>query len=354
MELMTTDGDDEKVKLMKEKHTSLNRLKNLFQNLKFFINREVPREPLVFIIRCFGGKVSWDKDSFVGATFDETDETITHQIVDRPSIAKQYISRDYIQPQWVFDSVNQGSLLPTNKYFLGAKLPPHLSPFANKFREENDYIPPEEKALRDPSLIITHEQSDASDNEEDTKQTEADINLALEKAYKEEKRIDAKESQNQKKDKKSNKEVQQVESDNNEEDEEINENDVADMLGNDSDSEEETKEVKSTKVEEKLDPEEAKRRKREEAKKKMAVKTGKVFKVDQKKEKRLNEQELKLRAKMVKSRHKKLYYKLLQKREFESKEAKLLEAKRKRIDAEKKDRLEKKNKLNKQKQKAGK
>lgn len=37
--------------------------------------------------------MSWDKTLFVGATFDEDDETITHQIIDRPSMEKQYISR---------------------------------------------------------------------------------------------------------------------------------------------------------------------------------------------------------------------------------------------------------------------
>lgn len=70
-------------------------MKTLFKGKKIFINREVPREQLVFIIRCFGGEVSWDKLLFVGATFDEKDETITHQIVDRPHMDKQYISRYY-------------------------------------------------------------------------------------------------------------------------------------------------------------------------------------------------------------------------------------------------------------------
>lgn len=71
----------------------IKKLKTLFKGLKFFLNREVPREPLVFVLRCFGGEVSWDKLLFVGATFDENDETITHQIVDRPSMDKQFLSR---------------------------------------------------------------------------------------------------------------------------------------------------------------------------------------------------------------------------------------------------------------------
>lgn len=155
IDLLSSDADSEKIKKMKQEAVEVKKLKTLFKGLKFFINREVPREPLVLIIRSFGGKVSWDKGLFAGATFDETDETITHQIVDRPQVSKQYMSRDYIQPQYVFDCVNQMTLLPVNKYFIGAVLPAHLSPFVDPNREEI-YIPPEEKALRDPSLIETH------------------------------------------------------------------------------------------------------------------------------------------------------------------------------------------------------
>lgn len=86
----------------------------------------------------------------------------------------------------------------------------------------------------------------------------------------------------------------------------------------------------------------------------MAVKSGKLFKVDQKKEKRLTEQELKLTAKMVKSRHKKLYYDLLNKREKDSKEVRLLETKRKAIDTKKKENREKKAKILKSQKKAAK
>uniref|UniRef100_A0A161M529 Pescadillo-like protein n=1 Tax=Triatoma infestans TaxID=30076 RepID=A0A161M529_TRIIF len=121
----------------------LNKLKTLFKGTKIFLNREVPREPLVFILRCFGAEVSWNKTLFVGATFDESDESITHHIVDRPSIEKQYLSRYYVQPQWVFDSVNARELLPVERYFMGCVLPPHLSPFVDD-SDNQHYIPASE------------------------------------------------------------------------------------------------------------------------------------------------------------------------------------------------------------------
>lgn len=312
LQLISNEGDSEKVRKMHEREQAQKRLKHLFKGLKFFINREVPREPLVFIIRCFGGKVSWDKSCFIGSTFDENDETITHQIVDRPSLGTQYISRDYIQPQWVFDSVNQSKLLPTNKYFLGATLPPHLSPFVNPDREENEYVPPEEKALRDPNLIITHEQSE---DEEEKKIDEPHLDFVLERAFRQEnKEIHSASAKNDVK----GKQPMEEES----EDEQI---DVADMLDNSEDEDQAPEQKELTKEQ-----------KRAAEKEKMAVKSGKVFKVDNKKEKKLTEQELKLRAKMVKSRHKKLYFNLLDDREKKNKETKLLETKRQQIDAKKK------------------
>ncbi|KAI4462208.1 pescadillo - related [Holotrichia oblita] len=159
---------------------SIKVLKTLFNGMKFYLNREVPREPLVFIIRCFGGEVSWDKSLFIGATFAETDESITHQIVDRPSMEKKYISRYYIQPQWIFDCVNTRNLLPVSKYFMGEILPPHLSPFVDKERDES-YVPPEERALYDQDAVEQmhkEESEDESDNVEDlNEETEVDVKM---------------------------------------------------------------------------------------------------------------------------------------------------------------------------------
>ncbi|XP_042480753.1 pescadillo homolog [Macadamia integrifolia] len=121
------DGDDDEER---------RECKSLFKNLKFFLNREVPRESFLFIIPAFGGLVSWEGD---GAPFKESDEGITHQIVDRPTQGHTFLSREYVQPQWVYDCVNARIILPTDDYLVGRVPPPHLSPFVEN--EAQGYVP---------------------------------------------------------------------------------------------------------------------------------------------------------------------------------------------------------------------
>eukprot|EP00072_Mus_musculus_P068428 XP_017170191.1 PREDICTED: pescadillo homolog isoform X1 [Mus musculus] len=162
---VTAQEEDRKKELeAQEKH------KKLFEGLKFFLNREVPREALAFIIRSFGGDVSWDKSLCIGATYDVTDSCITHQIVDRPGQQTPIIGRYYVQPQWVFDCVNARLLLPVAEYFPGMQLPPHLSPFVSE--KEGDYIPPEKLKLlalqrgEDPGHLEEEEEEDEDDDNE--------------------------------------------------------------------------------------------------------------------------------------------------------------------------------------------
>uniref|UniRef100_A0A667YQB1 Pescadillo homolog n=1 Tax=Myripristis murdjan TaxID=586833 RepID=A0A667YQB1_9TELE len=157
------EGEDmEKMEAREKEQKELEAQKRLFEGLKVFLNREVPRESLAFILRCFGAEVSWDKSVCIGSTFDVTDETITHQIVDRPNAEKQYINRYYIQPQWVYDCVNAKILLPVQDYFLGVTLPPHLSPFVEE--KEGDYIPPEKLKIM---ALKRGEKSEEEEEEEE-------------------------------------------------------------------------------------------------------------------------------------------------------------------------------------------
>ncbi|CAG8667745.1 2483_t:CDS:2 [Ambispora leptoticha] len=108
----------------------------LFSKCIFYLSREVPRYSLEFVIRAFGGQVGWDPTVGGGSLFDETNEIITHQVCDRPSQNHQFLSRVYIQPQWVYDCVNARKLLTTEPYRPGKLLPPHLSPFVEHKEEK--------------------------------------------------------------------------------------------------------------------------------------------------------------------------------------------------------------------------
>ncbi|KAL8543138.1 hypothetical protein ACS0TY_003869 [Phlomoides rotata] len=103
---------------------------------------QVPRESLLFIIPAFGGTVSWEGE---GAPFEETDQSITHQVVDRPTQGHKFLSREYIQPQWVYDCVNARIILPTEKYMVGCVPPPHLSPFVDN--EAEGHVPEYAEAI---------------------------------------------------------------------------------------------------------------------------------------------------------------------------------------------------------------
>ncbi|GFR31269.1 pescadillo homolog [Trichonephila clavata] len=191
-------ADTEEMQKRKEEQEKIEKLKTLFAGCKIYLNSEVPRESLLFIIRCFGGEVSFDKTIQVGATFEEADETITHHIIDRPLGEKQYLNRYYVQPQWVYDSVNARMLLPVEQYFPGEILPPHLSPFVEE--KEDEYIPPEKKALLDLQKgVITKlpRMVESSEDENDDSEEESDKNdESSDKDNKNKRKSDIQDSQN--------------------------------------------------------------------------------------------------------------------------------------------------------------
>lgn len=166
---------------------SSNDTASLFSKCTFFLSRETPRQPLEFILKAFGCKrVGWDSVLGEGAfTHDESDPTITHQIVDRPVIQaameangdgednqtsqklgpnQRVPGRIYVQPQWVWDSANDEELKSPDLYAPGAQLPPHLSPFVKSVQGQYDpTIPLEEQETEAEAL---NADSDMEEDEE--------------------------------------------------------------------------------------------------------------------------------------------------------------------------------------------
>ena len=85
----------------------------LFQGMKFFLGREVPQEILEFLILASGGSIVLDSPMLNPQDL----EKVTHHVLDRPLAEESRIStREYVQPQWVFDCINVSSVLPVSPY----------------------------------------------------------------------------------------------------------------------------------------------------------------------------------------------------------------------------------------------
>ncbi|KAH8100638.1 Pescadillo N-terminus-domain-containing protein [Cristinia sonorae] len=110
----------------------------LFTPYTFWLSRETSRPIFEFLVRSFGGRIGWPITSGSGSPIEESDESITHVIIDRPLVVKENETeeerdrrqrRKYVQPQWVVDCINAGKILLEDTYAQGKTLPPHLSPF---------------------------------------------------------------------------------------------------------------------------------------------------------------------------------------------------------------------------------
>ncbi|CAK7245168.1 MAG: mRNA-binding ribosome synthesis protein nop7 [Sporothrix thermara] len=168
--------------------------RQLFAKCTIYLSRETPRGSIEFLLRAFGCKrIGWDAVLGEGAyTTNEMDPNITHQIVDRPPVQvavnndgeadgednqtaqklaanRRVAGRIYVQPQWVWDSVNAEELLPADQYAPGAQLPPHLSPFVKSVQGQYD-----------PSLPLDQQQTDMealeSDGDDDDDEEDEDEN----------------------------------------------------------------------------------------------------------------------------------------------------------------------------------
>lgn len=100
----------------------------IFNGKSFVLGREVPYVELEFILKAVGAILVTREDDLPSGS--DRLSKYTHWIVDRPKIlGDRDMSLEYVQPQYVFDSINSMVVLPTSLYLPGASLPPHLSPF---------------------------------------------------------------------------------------------------------------------------------------------------------------------------------------------------------------------------------
>merc|ERR1712227_590952 len=100
----------------------------------------------------------------------QSDGSITHQVMDRDpnTVGEMLLGRFYIQPQWIFDSINRREKCREKDYALGETLPPHLSPFVSeRERRVGDYVPPEQHALEEGKVQEDQEDSGNEDEEVD-------------------------------------------------------------------------------------------------------------------------------------------------------------------------------------------
>lgn len=138
----------------------------LFSDFVFYIGREVPLDIVEFLILSAGGNIVSEIALDQLENKDDIDLTkITHQIVDRPVLKNKVAGRTYIQPQWIFDCINKGELVPANLYLPGEPLPPHLSPWG----DASGYDPNAEDEENDngESSESENEVSEEGDNDEE-------------------------------------------------------------------------------------------------------------------------------------------------------------------------------------------
>ncbi len=101
----------EKMKL-KEKE------KLIFENIKFYVETKSIKTQLEFAIEACGGRI---------VTLEQAEYIICEQV----DLLKEEVT--YVQPQFIFDCLNQNKFLSTDLYSISKALPEHLSPFPNVF-----------------------------------------------------------------------------------------------------------------------------------------------------------------------------------------------------------------------------
>jgi pescadillo protein len=77
-------------------------------------------------------------------------------------------NKEYVQPQWIFDCINNKKLLPVSEYRPGKKLPPHVSPFY-EYSEDGEIKPkmkvPKAQQAEEPKVEDTAGEATEENND---------------------------------------------------------------------------------------------------------------------------------------------------------------------------------------------
>lgn len=147
----------------------------VFADKSFVLGREVPYVELEFMLMAAGAeKVTREQDLEEG---EGRLAGYTHWIIDRPKIAgMRNMSLEYVQPQFVFDSINAGVMLPSSLYGVGMHLPPHLSPFVTDdddggykpwFKEVVEKIKAGDRSVVTEAAAVVYAQGEAKKKKEE-------------------------------------------------------------------------------------------------------------------------------------------------------------------------------------------
>ncbi|GME88603.1 unnamed protein product [[Candida] boidinii] len=162
-----------------------NPVSNLFSNFTFYIGREVPLDILEFLILSSGGKIISEAaiDEIIlngdSKLSDFDFSNVTHHISDRPKLSNKIQGRTYIQPQWVFDSINKSTLLKVSDYAPGETLPPHLSPWGDSGNYDPEAsLPQPEEGEKDVEDVEADPEADEDEDEDDDEDADEDEEAA--------------------------------------------------------------------------------------------------------------------------------------------------------------------------------
>jgi len=103
------------------------------------LGRETPVYILQNLILSFGGSfILQDELPLDDKESAQVMKKVTHLCMDRP-VTKIEKGKEYVQPQYVLDCINNLFLLPTKAYTPGTPPPAHLSPFVDN--TDAGYLP---------------------------------------------------------------------------------------------------------------------------------------------------------------------------------------------------------------------